>query len=247
MKRGFAVSLILIIVLCAGGAFAGQPLGGPAEAEPGKIAFSAGYYYFKDKWTSNTLNDNFDPKVETNQYFGQLSYVLAPGWDVYLRAGAVDAKTTDSDFEFKDSGQFFGGIGIHGTFWERKDWHLKLGPIANFTYFSNWKDSATGPRGSIRLTVKDHYSFDVGFGFQYTPWPYLTIYGGPYFHFEKAELEATGNYRGSAYSDSSNIDTDKNFGPRLGFLIPITQDIALQFEGQYRSYASGGGWITFRF
>lgn len=247
MKHSFLVSLVLIIVLCAGGSFAGQPLGGPAEAEPGRVAFSVGYFYHQDKWTSNTLNDNFDPKIQTKQYFGQLSYGVAPGWDVYMRAGFLDAETTGSDFNFKDNGRFFGGVGVHGKLWERKDWNFALGPIANFTYFSEWKDSATGSQGSIELKVKDHYSFDVGLGFQYTPAPWVTIYGGPFFHYEKAKLDTNGTFRGAFYSDDSNIETDKKFGPRLGFRIPITKTVSVQFEGQYTSYVSGGGWISFGF
>ena len=40
MKHGLVVSLALIIVLCAAGAFAAQPLGGPVDAEKGKWAAS---------------------------------------------------------------------------------------------------------------------------------------------------------------------------------------------------------------
>jgi hypothetical protein len=104
MKNGLIVSLAFIMVLCAAGAFAAQPLEGLPEADPGKWAISGGYFYSQDKWTSNTISGNFDPKVSTYSYFGQLAFGVAQGWDLYLRAGAVDAKLVQSDVDFKSGG-----------------------------------------------------------------------------------------------------------------------------------------------
>jgi hypothetical protein len=49
MKRCLAVSLVFIVVLFAGGAFAAQPLGGPAEANQHKVAISVSYFYSLDR------------------------------------------------------------------------------------------------------------------------------------------------------------------------------------------------------
>jgi hypothetical protein len=251
MKHGFVVSLAFIIVLCATGAFAAQPLGGPEDAAPGKLAASVGYWYSQDKWTSNTIAGSFDPKVRTNSYFGQLAYGLAPGWDVYVRAGVIDAKLMESDVNFTADGQFFAGLGVHGKLFEKKDWHLKLGPIANFTYYSNWTDRAGGvlPTGTgvSSVTLRDHYSFNVGFGFQWTPIQFLTIYGGPFYNYETAKLETTGRFRGIPFSSSNNIDTDKSFGTRLGIRIPVKDQFSINFEAQMKDYLGAGGWITFNF
>jgi len=65
MKHGLAVSLALIMVLCAAGAYAAQPLGGPLDAEKGKWSTSVGYFYSQDKWSSSTIAGDFDPKVKT--------------------------------------------------------------------------------------------------------------------------------------------------------------------------------------
>jgi hypothetical protein len=253
MKRGLVVSMVLIFVLCATGAFAGQPIGGPAGPDPGKLAFSVGYFYSKDKWESNTLNGDF--KLETNTYFGQVAYGLAPGWDVYLRGGAITAKNTGDEFDWKENSGYFGGIGMHGKFYEKKDWNLILGPTANFTYFSNWKDSITttgviGNRpmsGRTEVEMKEHYSFDVGLGFQWAPVPYLRFYGGPFYHYETARLDVDFVAGLDAFSDGSNIHPSKTFGTRFGVRIPFTDQIALQLEGQYRDYFSGGAAIGFSF
>jgi hypothetical protein len=251
MKKGFIVSLAFIVALCATGAFAAQPLGGPADAEPGKLALAFGYFYSQDKWTSNTISGSFDPKVETMTYYGQLAYGLAPGWDVYVRAGAVGAKLMESNVDFKSDGNFFAGLGMHGKLFEKKDWNLVLGPIANATYYSNWTDRSgnvlpTGT-GLASITMKDHYSFNVGFGFQWTPIQFLTIYGGPFYNYETAKLEATGRLGGIPFSSSNNIDTDKSFGTRLGIRIPIKKEFSINIEGQMKDYASVGGWINFNF
>ena len=251
MKHGLIVSLALIVVLCAAGAFAAQPLGGPAEANPGKWSASVGYFYSQDKWTSNTLSGSFYPKIETNSYFGQLAYGVAPGWDVYLRAGAIDAKLVQSSVDFTSNGNFFAGLGMHGRLYEKKPWHLALGPIANFTYYTNWTDRshnfAPGGTGLTSIKIKDHYSFNVGFGFQWTPIQFLTIYGGPFYNYETAKLEATGSFRGIPVSTSNNIDTDKSFGTRLGVRIPIKDQFSINFEAQMKDYFGAGGWLTFGF
>jgi len=248
MRNFLVVCFACIIVFSAAGAMAAPPIGGPPEAEPGKLAFTAGYFYSQDKWASNTvLNGEFDPKIETNTYYGQLSYGLFQGWDVYVRAGAISPKLIDSDFRFEPNTSFLAAVGMHGTAFEYKPWSLKFGPMADFTYFSNWTDRYSAGANNISLRMKDHYAFNVGFGFQYTGLSYLTFYGGPFIHYEVAKLETNGTLRGRTISDESNIDSDKKFGSRFGVRVPITPNWRLTFEAQFRDYASGGGWITYAF
>ena len=254
MKHGLVVSLALIIVLCAAGAFAAQPLGGPVDAEKGKWAASVGYFYSQDKWTSNTLGGSFDPKVSTYSYFGQLAYGVAKGWDVYVRAGVLDAKLDQSMADFTANGKFFTAIGTHGTFFEKKEWHLALGPIANVAYYSNWTDRSPSPliaatgTGISSVTIKEHWSANVGFGFRWTPIQFLTIYGGPFYNYETAKLQSTGKFRGIPFAGSgNNIEADKSFGSRLGIRIPVKDQFSINFEAQMKDYFGAGGWLTFNF
>ena len=254
MKRGLIVSLAFIIVLCAAGAFAAQPLGGPVEAEKGKWAASVGYFYSQDRWTSNTTIGDFDPKVNTYSYFGQLAYGVARGWDVYVRGGVLDAKLVQSNVDFTDNGKFFAAIGTHGTLWEKKEWNLALGPIANVAYYSNWTDRGGSPllaatgTGLSSVTIKEHWSANVGFGFRWTPIQFLTIYGGPFFNYETAKLETTGRFRGIPFAGSgNNIEADKSFGSRLGIRIPFKDQFSINFEAQMKDYFGAGGWLTFNF
>jgi opacity protein-like surface antigen len=254
MKHGLVLVVALIIVLCAAGAFAAQPLGGPPEAGPGKWAISGGYFYSQDKWTSNTISGNFDPKVSTYSYFGQLAFGVAQGWDLYLRAGAVDAKLAQSDVDFKSDGNFFAALGTHGTLFEKKPWHLALGPIANVAYYSNWTDrrpsalfAATGT-GLTSITIRDHWSANVGLGFRWTPIQFLTIYGGPFYNYESAKLQSNGYFRGIPFSGSgNNISGDKSFGSRLGVRIPVTNQFSINLEAQMKDYLGAGGWLTYSF
>jgi len=62
---------------------------------------------------------------------------------MYLRAGAADVKG-EGDLDLKSDAEFFGGIGLHGRFYNNEKYHLSLGPVANFAYYSDWKDSGHG-------------------------------------------------------------------------------------------------------
>jgi hypothetical protein len=170
---------------------------------------------------------------------------------VYVRAGVIDAKLMQSDVNFTSNGQFFAGLGMHGKLWEKKDWHFVLGPIANASYYSNWTDRVNNivPTGTgvAAVSMRDHYSFNVGFGFQWTPIQFLTIYGGPFYNYETAKLQTTGTFRGIPVSGSSNINTDKSFGTRLGVRIPIKDEFSINFEAQMKDYFGAGGWLTFNF
>ena len=254
MKCILSVSLALIMVLFAAGAFAAQPLGGPIDAQPGKWGGSVGYFYSQDRWTSNTISGDFDPKITTYTYFGQLAYGVAKGWDVYVRGGVLDAKLVQSNADFTSNGKYFVGLGTHGTLFEKKDWHLALGPIANVAYYSNWTDratsilAATAGTGLNAITVKDHYSANVGIGFRWTPIEFLTIYGGPFYNYESAKLQASGFVRGIPFSGSgNNISADKSFGSRLGIRIPFKDQFSINLEAQMKDYFGAGGWLTFNF
>lgn len=90
MKHGIVVGLAFIMVLYAAGAFAAQPLGGPAEAERGHFSLSAGYFYSKDRWDSNTLSGDF--KIQTSRRSNHPSVAApVPGvQDVHSYSGCME-------------------------------------------------------------------------------------------------------------------------------------------------------------
>lgn len=242
MKSGLAVILSFIIVLSAAAAFASsQPVGGVATAQPGKIELSAGWFYSKDKWDSNTLEG--DAKFKTNLYYGQIGYGVAPGWDVYLRAGAGEGKADDFS-DVKSGTKFFAGAGFHGRFYEYKPWNLAFGPIGNFAYYEDWsKRFNDDVDGSVKIKMKNHFSADIGIGLQWVPVKGVTFFAGPFYHWDTAKLE----YSAASFSDSDNIHTKKSFGPRFGVNIMLGKSAWLQIEGQSRSYVSGGASIGINF
>jgi hypothetical protein len=237
MKRGLSVGLALIVVFCTAAAFASsQPVGGVATAQPGKVDLSAGYFYSQDKWESSTFSG--EGKIKTNMYYGQIGYGVAPGWDIYLRAGVTDAKG-DSNLDLSSNGKFFAGAGFHGRLFQYQPWNLSFGPVGNVGFYENW----SGNVGFTDLKLKDHYSFDLGFGFQWKPMPELTVFGGPFYHYDTAKLEVERGF----FSDSAYIHTKKSFGPRLGVNVMLTKELYLQIEGQSREYISGGASIGYNF
>lgn len=249
MKDGLAVFLAFIMVLAAAAAFASsQPVGGMATAQCGRVELSAGYFYSKDKWDSNTLEG--DAVFKSNLYYGQIGYGVAPGWDVYLRAGGLEAKS-DGDADLKSGTKFFASAGFHGKMFEYKPWYLSFGPIGNFAYYENWTERATGEVDGIpvsgRLELKDHYSADIGFGFQWQPIKGFTFFAGPFYHWDTAKLEYSASGNGRSISDSDTIHTKQSFGPRFGINVMLGKDAWLQIEGQSRSYISGGASIGINF
>lgn len=248
MKSGLAAILALIVVLSATAAFASQPVGGVATAEPGKVELSAGYFYSKDKWDSNTLSGEF--KFSGNTYYAQLGYGVCPGWDIYLRGGASELKS-EGELDVKSGGKAFGGLGFHGKFGEYKPWKLSFGPVGNFTYYENWSDSgsgvATGVPVSGHIKLKDHYSASVGIGLQWKPIPGFTFFMGPFFFYESAKLEFNVSGPNRAISDSDYIKTKTPFGPRFGVNFKLGKAVNMTIEGQYRDYLSGGASIGFNF
>ena len=251
MRSGLAVILAFIVVLSAAAAFASsQPVGGVATAQPGKVDLSGGYFYSYDKWDSNTLDG--EPKIKTNVYYMQLGYGVAPGWDVYLRGGIVDGKG-EGDLELKSGGKVFGSIGFHGRFFEHKPWNLAFGPVGNVALYETFSEHSSAMVGGApahgSFSLKDHYSADIGFGFQWKPIPRITVFGGPFYHYDHAKLEYKYSRAGRYVDDSDNVSTKNSFGPRFGanFMLTKEKDVYLQVEGQYRGYASGGASVGINF
>jgi hypothetical protein len=83
----------------------------------------------------------------------------------------------------------------------------------------------------------------LGFGFQWKPTPELTVFGGPFYHYDTAKLEVERGF----FSDSAYIHTKKSFGPRFGVNVMLTKELYLQIEGQSREYISGGASIGYNF
>ena len=183
------------------------------------------------------------------------SDIARPAYPVLVRPGSGSATPGCSAARiFPPRSPGVAALGTHGTLFEKKDWHLALGPIANVAYYSNWTDrggnglaAATGT-GVTSITVKDHYSANVGFGFRWTPIEFLTVYGGPFYNYETAKLESTGFIRRIALSGSgNNISADKSFGSRLGIQIPFKDQFSVNLEAQMKDYFSAGGWLSFNF
>jgi len=194
---------------------------------------------------------NGEAKVKTNMYYGQLGYGVAPGWDIYVRAGAAYAKG-DENLDLKANDKFFASMGFHGQLFQYKPWNLAFGPAGNVGFYENWtgRNSATtvgGTSASGILSLKDHYSGDLGFGFQWKPIQCLTFFGGPFYHYDTAKVELTASADGRTFSDSVYVHTKTSFGPRLGAKIDLTKDLYLQIEGQSREYVSGGVSIGYNF
>ncbi len=98
------IGMILVTLLIAGTASAGQF--GPPEplADTGKVALGLGY------WLDRSDMELSDRHLESrsNQYYVQGNYTFLKDWEVYGRLGGADEKSYSHDNEqrFSDSAEF---------------------------------------------------------------------------------------------------------------------------------------------
>lgn len=115
--------------------------------------------------------------------------------------------------------------------------------MGNFAYYDKWAERGTIDGENVKFELKDHYSADQGFGFQWQPVPWPTLFGGPFYHSDTATLK----YTIGPVSGDEDANTKKSVGPRFGANFKLGKNAWLQIEGQSRSYVSGGASIGINF
>lgn len=268
MRKGlFGISLLVMFLVMAGLASAGQF--GPTEptANPGKFSLGVGYFWEDTKW------DVGDGTLRTQSHQAYLQGAFAPvkNFEIFGRLGGANLKTKDFtvgnlDIDVKDDAKLFGTLGLKVMFWENPN--FGVGAFAQGTYhFQDYKDSdsitesgfiAPGIPATATIAadmkIKDYYDVQAGLSGQFKCKGFI-VYGGPFVYYARAKAEvdvtatlsALGRTISATASDSETMKEKTPFGGFLGVKIPFTKQVGLTLEGQYRDNFSGGALLSYSF
>jgi len=266
MKKVMVVVVALVFVLTGSIAYAGQF--GPPEpaAKNGKVSLGLGYFYYSAKLK---LNDLGEGKVTSNQAYLQLGYGLAKDWEAYVRVGGADMKAKEV-FEFDNSTpdatnglKPAGTIGVKGIFNVNNS--FGIGPFLQASISSSYKETKTGTLtiGDVdgdgtddtinteTFKIKNPWEVNLGIALQGKIGEAI-IYGGPVAYWQKSkveiELAGTGS-TGALLSGKESLTAKEknNIGGFAGVRVPLSKNLNLEVEGQYKSEFSMGGALTYSF
>ncbi|MHB8111662.1 MAG: hypothetical protein ACYDHW_16690 [Syntrophorhabdaceae bacterium] len=236
MRNGlFGISLLVMFLVMAGLASAGQF--GPTEptANPGKFSLGVGYFWEDTKW------DVFDGTLRTQSHQAYLQGSFAPtkNFEAFGRLGGADLESKDMDPDIKDDAKLFGTLGMKVMFYDNNI--FGIGAFAQGTYhFEDYKDST----GTTEFKIKDYYDVQAGISGQFKCNNFI-VYGGPFVYFSRAKIDIDSAFGGPGISDTADEKTP--IGGFLGVKIPFTKQLGLTLEGQYRDEFSGGAFLGYSF
>jgi len=264
MKKMCLIAVALIM-LSSGFVYA-DPFG-PAEpaAKEGKFTLGVGYFLYQEKLkpaddtfsAAGAVATDFWQKttVWSNQAYVQASYGLLKNWEVFARLGAADLRAKETfDYvayadDFRGDYQAFGTLGFKGILFNTKS--FSIGPILKASYYSDYKDSATGTIAGTKIdmsyNIKDIWDVNLGLAFQ-AKINNVVLFAGPFVYWKNAKVDLDITITGTGtFSDSVKYESENNVGGFAGVRIPITKNFMLDVEGQYTNQFSGGAAIVYQF
>jgi hypothetical protein len=197
--------------------------------------------------------------------FASLSYGINQDWDVFVRIGVVNAKDdvevgsnnavpatrfmNAGDKMSVDSGhEFAWGFGTRATFYE--DENISWGGSFQMTWMDpdtssdTVTDSATGSTANVDLDV-EYWEIVLAAGPTINFDEYW-IYGGPFLHFVRGDLDFDGTWTAPALSNyplngSADIEEESNIGGQIGVQWNMTEDLCWNAEAMFTADAWGLG------
>ena len=249
MKKVLFSSLLLLFVTYG---IASAGMFGPTEpaAQPGKFSLGVGYFFDDTRWKT----DGDDTRTQSNMGYLEGSFAPIKEFEVFGRLGGADLRTKGEDPNFADSAKIFGTLGVKAIFYQDK--MFGFGAFAQGTYhFQDYKDSYSDTvtvggvvvPATIDAKIKDFYNVQAGLSAQVKIQNFI-IYGGGFWYYARAKVEATGSAAGVTVDLGSDTFKEKTpIGGFLGVKIPFTKQISLNLEGQYRDDLAGGAILRYAF
>ncbi len=268
-----AILAIMIVGLISSSALALDPMGPPAAGlEQGRFRAGVDYSYsqmdlelsdgtwtefldgvFLDagEGTSFTL-ENF----KVNKVYANLGYGFADNCEGFLRLGATDGEFGDSIWEdsekFDSNAELAVGGGVKATFFQEGG--LKLGALLQASW-AEYHGKLDAPHWAAPDFVElEMAEVQIAIGATYTWADSISVYGGPFFHFIRGELDDTvsevdpisGGLLNSVYV--WDVDEDSAFGGYLGVQLEPVEGCSLNVEYQRTGSADAfGASIMWRF
>ena len=220
------VLIVAVLLLFGANCFAIDFMGPPtAGLKQGQWNIGA-IYSFSETDLEISDADYTLKDVEINRYWANLGYGFADCWEANLRLGAANAEIDDFGGEdFSGGTDFAWGFNTKVTFAsaEKIDWGA--------LFQMSWIDTEDTIEG-VDLEI-DGYEMQIAAGptLKMEGWK---LYGGPFLHFVDADIEV----EILDLTGSADLEEDSEFGGYVGTQIDLTENTALNIEGQ----VTGGGW-----
>lgn len=259
------------IVVSVGGstALALDPMGPPMSSIwKGQFSLGADFsfsetdiYLSSGKWIE-TVDGVFDDAgradgltirdFQTIKLYGSVGYGFAKNWEVFGRFGAARAKFGDSIWDsgedFESGPELAIGAGVRTTIYEFYKPNLKLGALAqvNWSRFDGKLDASQWPGPDfVEISLAEA---QIAFGATYVWTDRVTLFGGPFVHFLRGDLE-------NVFTDfeySWDIDQGPIYGIYIGALMDVGDfvdfgqnwvlNVELQLSEEANAFGAGLLW-----
>ena len=190
--------------------------------------------------------------IQTNKFYVNLVSVLSNNNDIFLRLGIMDAKPNKSqnqdnlagDIGDSDYGFTFGG-GIRNTLYQSEDGKEKWGLLAQFSYTSfdfDKKDYLVNGFETTFSATADVLEMQIALGPNYEVTDKLSVYGGPFVHFVKGDMEIRGSINGKPGHGSCDLKQESEIGCYVGLSAELTKNSDFNVEYQFTNDAQAIGF-----
>jgi len=190
--------------------------------------------------------------IQTNKFYVNLVSVLGNNNDVFLRLGIMDANPNKSQnrdnlagyIGDSDYGFTFGG-GIRNTFYQSEDGKEKWGFLAQFSYTSldfDKKNYLINGFETAFSATADVLEMQIALGPTYEITDKLSVYGGPFLHFVKGDMEIRGSIDGASGHGSCDLKQESEIGCYVGLSAELTRNSDFNVEYQFTDDAQAIGF-----
>lgn len=190
--------------------------------------------------------------IKMNKLYVNLISDLVDNYDIFLRLGITDASPDKS----KNQDNFAGSIGdsdyditlgggFRTTFYQSKDSKTRWGLLAQLSYasldFDEKTYSVNGSDISLSATV-DMLEIQLAAGPTYQITDEISIYGGPFLHFIKGDVELRGNVNDIPVQGSSDFEQKSELGGFIGLSTDLAKNTKFNIEFQITDDAQAVGF-----
>ena len=172
--------------------------------------------------------------------------------DVFLRLGIMDTNMNKSQnrdnlagyIGDSDYGFTFGG-GIRNTFYQSEDGKEKWGLLAQISYTNLDFDKKNYLIDGSEITFSasaDLFEMQIACGPNYLITDNLSVYGGPFLHFVKGDMELSGSIDGASGRGSCDLKQESEIGAYIGLSAELAKNSDFNIEYQFTGDAQAVGF-----
>lgn len=245
MKKLLLLSVVLIVVALTGSVvLAMAPMGTPtAGLKQNQFRAGVDYSYsVMDIEGSPSDGDDYTIKDFTsNGIWANLGYGISDSLEAFVRLGAANGdfdeiEDGEDDIGYSGDYEFSWGFGAKYTFWQQQE-KINWGALFQMTWLST-EDDITMESGESKVEI-DSYEIQVAVGPTWKASDNLSIYGGPFVHFLRGDIDFEGG-------ESDDLKEKSEFGGYVGAQANLTETALLfgevQFTGDGWAFGTGVGW-----